>query len=162
MASARRVFEQSDAAFHGCVEKCGHLLSIFRGAIRPAHTHAAEADGGNFQVAFPQLAFLHCPALCRYGPSKALRKALVAFPSRSPVFLWVGRFHDELLSGQLESARKVFANQAALHSALNVKRKGLGVLADFVGAKRRFIAALRVFYGAGLACCLWVAIHQLH
>src|SRR5260370_37732900 len=52
--------EERDAALHSGVEKRGHLLLVFRRAVRKAHSHAAEPDGGHFQIAFPEFALLHC------------------------------------------------------------------------------------------------------
>jgi hypothetical protein len=42
------------------MEKIGHLLLVFGRAVGKAHAHAAEPDGRNFQIAFPQFALLGC------------------------------------------------------------------------------------------------------
>jgi hypothetical protein len=59
--------EEGDAAFDGRSEQSGHLLLVFRRAIGEAHTHAAEAEGGDFRAAFPEFTFLQCwtPSSCR-------------------------------------------------------------------------------------------------
>ena len=51
--------EERDAAVHGVVEEGGHLRLVFGRAVGKAHAHAAEAEGGDFQVAVTELARLH-------------------------------------------------------------------------------------------------------
>ena len=43
--------EECDAAFHGGPEKSGHLLLVFGRAVGKAHSHAAEPEGRDFQIA---------------------------------------------------------------------------------------------------------------
>jgi hypothetical protein len=43
-----------NAAFGRGTEERDDLLLVFRGPIGSAHSHAAEADGGNFQTAISQ------------------------------------------------------------------------------------------------------------
>src|SRR5580704_1926366 len=52
--------KECDAAFHGGTQNRGHFLLVFRWAIGKAHSHAAEPDGRNFQIAFSKFALLHC------------------------------------------------------------------------------------------------------
>ena len=44
--------EEGDAAFNGGLEQRSHLLFVFGRAIREreAHAHAAETEGGDFQI----------------------------------------------------------------------------------------------------------------
>jgi hypothetical protein len=37
----------------------GHLLLVFGWAVRKAHSHAAQSEGRNFQIARSQFALLH-------------------------------------------------------------------------------------------------------
>ena len=57
--------KECDAALHGRVQQRRHLLLIFGRAVRKAHSHAAEADGRHFQIAFSKFAFLHYFSLFR-------------------------------------------------------------------------------------------------
>ena len=50
-----RGVEECDAVFHSGTEKSDHLLLFFWRAIGPTHSHAAKADGRNFQ-ALPEFA----------------------------------------------------------------------------------------------------------
>ena len=43
-------------------------------------------------------------------------------PNDFPVFLRVCRFHNELVAGKLEGARKIFADQIADQRAFDMKR----------------------------------------
>src|SRR2546423_13071661 len=52
--------EKRDAAFHGCPKKRGHLLLVFGRAVRKTHSHAAQSESRNFQVAISKFALLHC------------------------------------------------------------------------------------------------------
>src|SRR2546427_53315 len=52
--------EEGDAAFHGRAQESSHLLLVLGRAVRKAHAHAAQPEGGNFQVAISKFAFLHC------------------------------------------------------------------------------------------------------
>ena len=52
--------EKGDAAFDGGPEQGDHLLLVFGRAVGKTHSHAAQSEGGNFQIAFSQFAFLHC------------------------------------------------------------------------------------------------------
>ncbi len=52
--------EERDASVHCRMQKVGHLPLIFGRAVGKAHSHAAEPDGRNFQIAFSQFALLHC------------------------------------------------------------------------------------------------------
>ena len=51
--------EERDAAFHGSPEHRGHLLFVFGWAVRKAHSHAAEAEGRDFQIALSKFSLLH-------------------------------------------------------------------------------------------------------
>ena len=51
--------EERDAAFDGGAKKSGHLLLVFGRAVGKAHSHAAEPDGRDFQIAFSKFALLH-------------------------------------------------------------------------------------------------------
>ena len=42
--------EECDAAFDGCPDNRDHLLLVFGRTVAEAHSHAAEADGRDFQV----------------------------------------------------------------------------------------------------------------
>ena len=55
--------EESYAAINGGMEKRDHLLLVSRRTIRHAHSHAAEPEGRDFQIAFSKFAFLHCFSL---------------------------------------------------------------------------------------------------
>ena len=54
--------EERDAAFHGGTEQRGHLLLVFGRAVRKAHSHAAQAEGRDFQVALSELLFIVSPS----------------------------------------------------------------------------------------------------
>jgi hypothetical protein len=56
--------EEGDAAIDGRPKECDHLLLVCRRAVRKAHSHAAEPDRRDFQVAFSEFAFLHSLLLC--------------------------------------------------------------------------------------------------
>jgi hypothetical protein len=47
-----RRIEESDPAFAGGVEQGGHLLFVLGRTVGKIHAHAAETDGGNFQITF--------------------------------------------------------------------------------------------------------------
>ena len=51
--------EEGDAAFHGGAEKRDHLLLVFGRTVGKAHSHAAEPEGRDFQIAFSKFALLH-------------------------------------------------------------------------------------------------------
>ena len=51
--------EESDAAIDGGVKESDHLLFVLRRPVGKAHSHAAQAQGGNFQATFSEFAFLH-------------------------------------------------------------------------------------------------------
>ena len=51
--------EERDAAFDGRADQRDHFLLVFGRAVGKAHSHAAEADGRDFQIAFSQFALLH-------------------------------------------------------------------------------------------------------
>src|SRR4029077_19482814 len=64
--------EEGDAALHGRAQHGNHLLLVSGGAVREAHSHAAQAEGGDFQVAVSQFSLLHGDLLrrwMRYGDS---------------------------------------------------------------------------------------------
>src|ERR1700683_3020122 len=51
--------EEGDAAFYCRVDERDHFFSVGKWSERKAHSHAAEADGGDFKIAFSEFAFLH-------------------------------------------------------------------------------------------------------
>src|SRR5450432_3225915 len=51
--------KEGDTAIDGGMQKGGHLLLVFGGSVGEAHTHAAKADGRNFEIAFSQCALFH-------------------------------------------------------------------------------------------------------
>jgi len=51
--------EEGDSPRYGCAKERNHLLFVFWRTIRPTHTHAAEANGGNFEIAVAQRAAPH-------------------------------------------------------------------------------------------------------
>src|SRR5205085_7601058 len=51
--------EERDAALHGGLEKRDHVPLVFGRAVRPAHSHAAQPDGRDFQGAVSKFALLH-------------------------------------------------------------------------------------------------------
>ena len=44
--------EEGDALFDGGADDGDHLLLVPGGAVAKAHAHAAEAEGGDFQITF--------------------------------------------------------------------------------------------------------------
>jgi hypothetical protein len=42
------------------VDEGDHFFSVRKRSVRKTHPHAAEADGGDFKIAFSKFAFLHC------------------------------------------------------------------------------------------------------
>src|SRR5271157_1372005 len=52
--------KECDAAFNGSTEKRGHLLLVFGRAVGKTHSHAAEPQSRNFEIAFSKFALLHC------------------------------------------------------------------------------------------------------
>src|SRR5271165_374681 len=54
-----RGVEEGHAMFHGRPNEGDHLLLVARRSIGGTHAHAAEAEGGNFQVTLAKLSFLH-------------------------------------------------------------------------------------------------------
>src|SRR5215470_3748614 len=52
--------KEVDTPVHSCPQQRDHFLLVLTQAIRSAHTHAAEAKGRDFQIAFSQFALLHC------------------------------------------------------------------------------------------------------
>ena len=51
--------EERDAEFDGRPDQGDHLLLVFGRTVAEAHSHAAEPDGRNFQVALSKFALLH-------------------------------------------------------------------------------------------------------
>ena len=51
--------EERDATIDGCAQQRDAVLFVDRRAVAKAQTHAAEADGGNFEAALTERAFLH-------------------------------------------------------------------------------------------------------
>ena len=51
--------EERDAAFDGRPDQRDHLLLVLGRAVAEAHSHAAEPEGRDFQVALSEFAFLH-------------------------------------------------------------------------------------------------------
>src|SRR5271169_963566 len=52
--------EECYAAFHGGAENRDHLLLVSSRTVRKAHSHAAQAEGRNFQFIISKFALLHC------------------------------------------------------------------------------------------------------
>ena len=52
--------EEGDAPLDGGVKQSGHLLLVFGRAVGKAHSHAAEAEGRDFQIALSKFTLLHC------------------------------------------------------------------------------------------------------
>src|SRR6266576_5019750 len=50
--------KERDTSIHGGTEKSSHLLFVFGWAVGKAHSHAAESDGRDFQITFPEFALL--------------------------------------------------------------------------------------------------------
>ena len=61
--------EECYAAFHRCVKKRDHLLLVCRRPVGKAHSHAAEPDSRDFQVAISKFALLHCVSFQERGTS---------------------------------------------------------------------------------------------
>src|SRR5438874_9021388 len=93
--------EERDTSLHGGVQQRNHLLLVFRRPVGPTHSHATESDGGNLKIAFSKFAFSHCFSLYT-SYAMICRGGLVVFPSDFPVFLRLGRLHDELLAREFE------------------------------------------------------------
>src|SRR5262245_52678065 len=106
------------------------------------------------RLLFPSLRFCMILLRCIRGGG------LVMLPSHSPMFIWVRRLHDQLLAGELELARKV-PDEAPYHCPLDMKREGVSVFVDLIGAKRSLVPALHILHRPSLASCLRVAIHDL-
>jgi hypothetical protein len=51
--------KKRDAAFDGCANHCDPFLSVNRRTETEAHSHTAQSNGGDFQVAGSKFAFLH-------------------------------------------------------------------------------------------------------
>jgi hypothetical protein len=51
--------EECDAAFDGCPDHRDHVLLISGRTVAKAHPHAAEAEGGHFQIALSECSLLH-------------------------------------------------------------------------------------------------------
>jgi hypothetical protein len=51
--------EECDAMPDGGPDERNHLLRVVRRTVAEAHSHAAEPDGGNLQVAAAKFAFFH-------------------------------------------------------------------------------------------------------
>src|SRR5581483_3559032 len=51
--------EECYTAFHRGANDGDHLAPVSRRAVSEAHAHAAQTNGGHFQPAFSQNAFLH-------------------------------------------------------------------------------------------------------
>jgi hypothetical protein len=51
--------EKGYAAFNGCLQKRSHLLLIFGWAVGEAHSHAAETDRRDFQIAVSKFSLFH-------------------------------------------------------------------------------------------------------
>jgi hypothetical protein len=52
--------EEVDAAFDSGANQRNHFCFFGRRAVAEAHAHAAEAESGDFEIAFAKFAFLHC------------------------------------------------------------------------------------------------------
>ena len=83
--------EERDAAFHGGVEKRDHLLLVFGRTVGKAHSHAAEPDSRNFQIALSKFALLHCFPLRTRSYTSRLGSNTVEAPARSFKFMVVPR-----------------------------------------------------------------------
>src|SRR5215469_11962035 len=61
-----RCIEESDAALHGGTNERDALLPLHGRPVSKAQSHAAESDGGHFQIAFSNFALLHktSPSIC--------------------------------------------------------------------------------------------------
>src|ERR1019366_5145673 len=55
--------KERNATINGGMEQSCHLLLVLGRTVRKAHSHATEADGRDFQIAFSKCAFLHCFSL---------------------------------------------------------------------------------------------------
>src|SRR4051812_46785980 len=51
--------EKRDAVINGCADQRDRFLPVHRRAVREAHPHATQADGGYFEVAGTKFALLH-------------------------------------------------------------------------------------------------------
>src|ERR1700737_482586 len=56
--------EECDAAFHGRPDDRDHLLLFSGRTVAKAHSHAAQPDSRDFQIAFSKFALLHCSSSC--------------------------------------------------------------------------------------------------
>src|SRR5262249_16994143 len=54
-----RRIEECDAAFDGCPENRDHLLLVSGWTVGKAHSHTAQSESRNFQVAISKFALLH-------------------------------------------------------------------------------------------------------
>jgi hypothetical protein len=61
-----------DAEVVGGTNQFDHLALVACRAISRTHAHAAEADGGDFQIAYSQFAFLHSFSSRANGESFAI------------------------------------------------------------------------------------------
>jgi hypothetical protein len=52
--------EEGHASFDRHANQRDHLLLVCRRTVPKAHSHTAQADRRDFQIAFPQFALLHC------------------------------------------------------------------------------------------------------
>src|SRR5208282_4289212 len=59
--------EESDTAIDGGVEEGDHFLLVLRRTVRKTHSHAAQAEGRDFQAAFSKFALLHCRSVFSAG-----------------------------------------------------------------------------------------------
>ena len=51
--------EKRDASFHRRMEQGRHLLLVLGRTVGPAHSHAAQTDGGYFEATISNLPYLH-------------------------------------------------------------------------------------------------------
>ena len=66
--------EECDAAFDGRPDQRDHLLLVCSRTVAEAHSHAAEPESRNFQVAFSQFALLHCFSSCHRLSARRRRR----------------------------------------------------------------------------------------
>ncbi len=92
--------EECDAAFHGGPEKSGHLLLVFGRTVGKAHSHAAEPDSRNFQVAISQVALLHSSLLCPFRTELSIEA--------NARFLTLRRVRERLDTGWIATRQETF------------------------------------------------------
>ena len=102
--------KECNAAFHRRTQKRRHFLRVFGWAVGKAHSHAAEPESRDFEIAFFQV--------CAFPLFLILYTKLVTLPGNSPVFIRASRLYDELFAREIEHVREIFADKGRHQCAL--------------------------------------------